>query len=174
MDAMNRVILIRNPDHFSANLRELFRSGDQFTFHNAAFDCSFLLWNLNTYPRNVLCTKAAYKYYYPEEKSSSLPNVVGKLLRIELPKDHAITVGDWNSKFLSKEQITYAVGDVYFLAGLTSQLTPEPASWGISALSVSLAIAKLTGTEYTLTYEGKYNRRLRNLWLDRQKYLRNL
>mgnify|MGYP000937812743 CR=1 FL=1 len=92
-------------------------------FHNAFFDCSFLMHNLGIVINNVVCTKISAKIINGINADNSLKGLLFKYLGVKIDKSQQLS--DWTSKNLSQEQINYAMNDVLYLHELWLCLESE-------------------------------------------------
>ena len=107
------------------NLKELLYS-DKVTkiFHNAVFDVSFLMKNLNMDNfGKLVCTRIASKLVNGLEHSNSLKPLLKEYLNVEINKSEQLS--DWSKKILSDSQKKYAVNDVRYLYHLWNKLYKE-------------------------------------------------
>lgn len=103
-------------------LRELMLS-DEITkvFHNAVFDVSFLMKNLELdYFGKLACTKISAKLIHGLEHKNSLKNLLKEYLKIEIDKSQQLS--DWTVDELTEEQKHYAINDVKYLYELWIEL----------------------------------------------------
>lgn len=86
-------------------------------FHNAVFDVSFLMKNLNMNKfGKVVCTRIASKILNGLEHNNSLKSLLKEYLNIEINKSEQLS--DWSRKELSDSQKEYAINDVKYLYSL--------------------------------------------------------
>ena len=86
-------------------------------FHNAVFDVSFLMKNLNLKSfENLVCTKIASKIINGLDHNNSLKPLLKEYLNVEISKE--LQLSDWTRQTLSHEQMEYAMNDVKFLYDL--------------------------------------------------------
>lgn len=115
----NIAILIRfDPNAEYKRLKELFTSSEVVKiFHNAVFDVSFLMQNLNLNNfQNIVCTKISSKIVNGLTHKNSLKPLLKEYLNIDISKN--MQLSDWSSDILSKNQIEYAIDDVRYLRDL--------------------------------------------------------
>lgn len=108
-----------------ANLIEVLYS-DKVTkiFHNAVFDVSFLMKNLNMNDfGKIVCTKIASKIVNGLEHNNSLKPLLKEYLNVEINKSEQLS--DWSKSVLSDSQKEYAINDVKFLYRLWNELYIE-------------------------------------------------
>lgn len=93
-------------------------------FHNAVFDVSFLMKNLNMdIFGQLVCTKIASKIINGIEHNNSLQALLWEYLDIKIDKTERLS--DWTKKGLSNKQKDYAIGDVRYLYPLWMRLKIE-------------------------------------------------
>lgn len=91
--------------------------------HHAMFDLRFIRYHLGVTPENVVCTKVLAKAVGTPCKQS-LVVLLEEYLGVRLPKGLALS--DWSSP-LTREQLTYCVGDVAYLGELADALRTSAA-----------------------------------------------
>lgn len=118
-----RCVLIRFDESIEySNLKQVLVSEDILkVFHNAVFDVSFLMKNLqlNVFGE-LVCTKIASKIVNGIDHSNSLKSLLKEYLNIEINKDAQLS--DWSKDRLSSAQKEYAINDVRYLYLLWSKL----------------------------------------------------
>lgn len=93
-------------------------------FHNAVFDVSFILKNLEfDNITNIVCTKIASKVLHGLGYNNSLKGLLKEYLNIEIDKSQQLS--NWSNNILSEQQINYAMNDVRFLKLLWDELDNE-------------------------------------------------
>ncbi|MCC2826592.1 ribonuclease D [Faecalicatena orotica] len=93
-------------------------------FHNAVFDVSFLMKNLNMDSfGKIVCTKIASKIVNGLTHNNSLKPLLKEYLNIDINKSEQLS--DWSKSSLSDDQINYAINDVKFLYYLWNKLHLE-------------------------------------------------
>ncbi len=178
-DIHDNIVLVRNPDHKSVNLRKLLVDYQLKIFHHAPFDLRFIYWWTGAKMQfdTVHCTKILSKMVRPKD-SSSLHKVIPEVLHEYPYKDKSTTLSNWNVKKLSAEQITYACTDVVFLDDLSFKMQSKVTKEGrnldyleaCAAASLG-AYVEVEGNGDCLTYEGQPNIKFRQLWNKRKKTL---
>jgi len=95
-------------------------------FHHAPFDLRFMLRAWGGDARNIACTKVASKVLHPRRPNSehSLGALVRSRLGVALDKG-AVRTGDWSAPTLTREQVSYAAGDVEHLLPLLDGLLAD-------------------------------------------------
>ncbi len=178
-NTLGDVVLIRNPNHRSNNLKAVLENAN-LIFHHAAFDLRFLYWwcGIKPHPNAVRCTKVLSKMARPSN-SSSLYKVVPEVLGVDAFKDKTVTLSDWNVKKLSAEQITYACTDVVHLLDLDLTMhkiltkgMKQTFRTACEAATLA-AFVEVEGHVDTLSYEGQPNPKLGQLWEKRKKEMRS-
>lgn len=89
-------------------------------FHFARFDVSQLNYYLNIHVKNIYCTKIASKMCRTYTDKHGLKNLCHDVLGIDISKNEQTS--DWGRETLTKEQLTYAAGDVLHLHALKEKL----------------------------------------------------
>lgn len=124
--AKNKIYIVKyNHNYVPMNIKKIL-STDYVVkiFHHANFDLRFLMKSLKMDDiNNVVCTKIAYKLLNGIHCSSSLKDLIYKYFSININKLQQTS--DWSKKYLSKEQIEYAITDVIYLEDLWSKLESE-------------------------------------------------
>lgn len=86
-------------------------------FHNAVFDVSFLMKNLNMDEfGSLVCTKIASKLINGLKHNNSLKPLLQEYLNIKIDKSEQLS--DWAKENLSESQKDYAINDVKYLGQL--------------------------------------------------------
>ena len=119
-------IIIRYNCNFEyLNLKELLYSKDVLkVFHNAVFDVSFLMKNLNMNCfGKLVCTKIASKIVNGLEHNNSLKPLLKEYLNVDIDKSEQLS--DWSQEILTERQKQYAVNDVQYLYCLWKKLKKE-------------------------------------------------
>lgn len=119
-------VIIRYNNKFEyLNLKELLYSQEVLKiFHNAVFDVSFLMKNLNmNYFGKIACTKIASKIVNGLGHNNSLKSLLKEYLNVDIDKSEQLS--DWSQKILSDKQKQYAVNDVKYLYCLWQKLKKE-------------------------------------------------
>ena len=118
------------------NLKEILYS-DKVTkiFHNAVFDVSFLMKNLNMDDfGKIVCTKIASKIVNGLGHNNSLKPLLKEYLNVEINKSEQLS--DWSRSVLSDSQKEYAINDVKFLYRLWNELYMELVEKGLEEVAV--------------------------------------
>lgn len=118
------------------NLKEILYS-NQVTkiFHNAVFDVSFLMKNLNMDNfGKIVCTKIASKIVNGLGHNNSLKPLLKEYLNVEINKSEQLS--DWTKSVLSASQKEYAINDVRFLYPLWNELYMELVDKGLEEIAV--------------------------------------
>lgn len=118
------------------NLKELLYC-DEITkiFHNAIFDVSFLMKNLNMDSfGKIVCTKIASKIVNGLNHNNSLKPLLKEYLNIDISKSEQLS--DWSKSSLSDNQIKYAINDVKFLYYLWNELHSELINKDLEQLAI--------------------------------------
>jgi ribonuclease D len=89
-------------------------------FHFARFDLAILFHNLGVMPGPVYCTKIASKLVRTYTDRHGLKDLIKELLNIDISKQQQSS--DWAAEDLSKDQLSYAAGDVLHLHALKEKL----------------------------------------------------
>ena len=89
-------------------------------FHFARFDVAKIQNDLGVTVSPIYCTKIASKLCRTSTSSHSLKSLCWDLLGIELCKEQQTS--DWGASTLSKQQQSYAAGDVLYLHQLKAKL----------------------------------------------------
>ena len=107
------------------NLKKLFLSDQVIKiFHNAVFDVSFLMENLNLNSFGLLvCTKISSKIVNGLAHNNTLKALVSEYLGIQISKEERQS--DWTQELLSESQKIYAINDVKYLYPLWNKLRNE-------------------------------------------------
>lgn len=104
-------------------------------FHNAVFDVSFLMKNLNMDDfGKIVCTKMASKIVNGLEHNNSLKPLLKEYLNVELNKTEQLS--DWSKHILSDAQKEYAINDVKFLYHLWNRLYRELVEKGLDGIAI--------------------------------------
>lgn len=113
------------------NLKDIFYSDDVVkVFHNAVFDVSFLMKNLQMDDfGKIACTKIASKLVNGLEHNNSLKALLKEYLDVDINKTEQLS--DWSKNVLSDSQKEYAINDVKFLNQLWNELHKELVYKGI-------------------------------------------
>ncbi|MCI9199281.1 MAG: ribonuclease D [Lachnospiraceae bacterium] len=130
------VIIKFNKYHGYNNLKEVLYSNKIIKiFHNAVFDVSFLMENLDMdYFGRLACTKIASKIVNGLEHNNSLKPLLKEYLSVEISKSEQLS--DWSKSVLSDSQKEYAINDVKYLYRLWNQLYMELVNKGLEELAV--------------------------------------
>lgn len=117
------------------NLKEVLYSNKVTKiFHNAVFDVSFLMKNLNMDSfGKLVCTKIASKIANGLEHNNSLKPLLKEYLNIEINKSEQLS--DWSKRILSDSQKEYAINDVKYLYRLWDKLHMELVSKGLDGIA---------------------------------------
>lgn len=90
-------------------------------FHNAVFDVSFLMKNLEiNLINNIICTRISSKLVNGLKHNNSLKSLLEEYLNIDISKEFQIS--NWSVETLSQGQIDYAMNDVRYLNELWEKL----------------------------------------------------
>lgn len=169
--------MVHNPDHTSYNLIRVLESKANLRFfHNIEFDCKFLLWwmNIRLHMPTIRCTKTASKMWRPSAPSG-LSSCIRDVLGITITKDKKVTTSNWNST-LTDEQKIYAADDVLYLQPLYFKMQTLYCTRGITdaiETIINKAYLEVQGYGDIFLYDGQPNKRLRQLWLDREQEMFN-
>jgi len=117
------------------NLRKLLESNEVLKiFHNAVFDVSFLMENLNMDRfGKIVCTKITSKLVNGLNHNNSLKPLLKEYLNVEISKDEQLS--DWTRIMLSDEQIEYAINDARYLYDLWNRLHLQLVDLGMEELA---------------------------------------
>lgn len=117
------------------NLKEILYSNKVTKiFHNAVFDVSFLMNNLNMNDfGNIVCTKIASKIVNGLEHNNSLKPLLKEYLNVEINKSEQLS--DWSKSVLSDKQKEYAINDVKYLYQLWNELHMELVDRGLEKVA---------------------------------------
>ena len=108
-------------DYSAPNIKKILEKDSiEKIFHYARFDMAILQFYLNTKIKNVYCTKIASRIARTYSASHSLKELCSELLNTKLNKQYGCS--DWGSKELTREQISYAAGDVLHLHAIRDKL----------------------------------------------------
>lgn len=104
------------------NLKQLLMSNEVLKiFHNAVFDVSFLMKNLELDVfGKLVCTKISSKLVNGIHHNNSLKPLLKEYLNVEINKKEQLS--DWSKERLSLSQKEYAVNDVKYLRFLWTAL----------------------------------------------------
>lgn len=118
-------IIRYNKDKKYPNLIKMLQNADIIKiFHNAVFDVSFLMKNLMIDDvKNIICTRISSKLVNGLHHNNSLKPLLKEYLNVDINKD--LQVSDWETEYLSKSQLDYAMNDVYYLNQLWNELKYE-------------------------------------------------
>lgn len=89
-------------------------------FHFARFDVAKIYHDLGVIVGPIYCTKIASKLCRTNTSSHGLKNLCWDLLGVSVSKEQQTS--DWGAETLSKEQMSYAAGDVLHLHALRKKL----------------------------------------------------
>lgn len=104
-------------------------------FHNAVFDVSFLMKNLNMDNfGKLVCTKIASKIVNGLEHNNSLKPLLKEYLNIDINKSEQLS--NWSKSVLSDSQKEYAINDVKYLYCLWNKLHIELVSMGLEEVAI--------------------------------------
>ncbi|MCI8409691.1 MAG: ribonuclease D [Lachnospiraceae bacterium] len=133
----NFTVIIRF-DKYQAydNLKEvLYSKKVTKIFHNAVFDVSFLMKNLNMDNfGNLVCTKIASKIVNGLEHNNSLKPLLKEYLNIDINKSEQLS--NWSKSVLSDSQKEYAINDVKYLYCLWNKLHRELVNMGLEEIAI--------------------------------------
>lgn len=118
------------------NLKEILYSKEVTkVFHNAVFDVSFLMENLNMDDLGkIVCTKIASKLVNGLSHNNSLKPLLKEYLDVEINKSEQLS--DWSKGVLSDSQKEYAINDVKYLYCLWNELYMELEDKGLDEVAV--------------------------------------
>jgi len=124
------VIIVQHLQIYPRNIISMLNNKRiQKIFHHAGFDLAFIVREWYTYkslPQNVACTKIAAKIADKKNiYSHSLKNLLNRLFDVKINKDKTLTLSNWETLQLTKDQIHYLVNDVAFLPNLLAELEAE-------------------------------------------------
>ena len=130
------VIIKFDKDQNYDNLKEILYSNNIIKiFHNAVFDVSFLMENLNMDNfGKLVCTRIASKIVNGLEHNNSLKPLLKEYLNIKLDKTEQLS--DWSKNVLSNSQKEYAINDVKYLYHLWNKLYMELTDKGLEGVAV--------------------------------------
>lgn len=131
------IAIIRfNKNESYNNLKEVLFSNEVLKiFHNAVFDVSFLMKNLNMNSFGKLaCTKIASKIVNGLEHNNSLKSLLKEYLNVEINKSEQLS--DWTKSILSERQKEYAINDVKYLYLLWNELNKELVNKGLDEMAL--------------------------------------
>lgn len=104
-------------------------------FHNAVFDVSFLMKNLNMDNfGKLVCTKIASKIVNGLEHNNSLKPLLKEYLNIDINKSQQLS--NWSKSVLSDSQKEYAINDVKYLYCLWNKLHIELVNIGLEEVAI--------------------------------------
>ena len=131
------VIVRYNSIYDYLNLKEVLYSKVVLkVFHNAAFDVSFLMKNLNMNCfGELVCTKIASKIVNGLEHNNSLKSLLKEYLNIDIDKSEQLS--DWSQKILTERQKQYAINDVQYLYILWGKLKKELINYGMEEVAIN-------------------------------------
>lgn len=131
------IIIRYNSCYDYVNLKEVLYSKEVLkVFHNAVFDVSFLMKNLNMNCFGELaCTKIASKIVNGLEHNNSLKPLLKEYLNVDIDKSEQLS--DWSKKILTERQKQYAVNDVQYLYRLWEKLKKELVNKGLEEVAVN-------------------------------------
>ena len=90
-------------------------------FHYARMDTLFLKYKMGIQTKNVFCTKIASKLARTYTDKHGLKTLIREFYNDNIDKKNQSS--DWGKRNLTKEQVTYASNDVYYLLSLEQKLT---------------------------------------------------
>lgn len=131
------IIVRYNSCYDYENLKEVLYSKEVLkVFHNAVFDVSFLMKNLNMNCFGELaCTKIASKIVNGLEHNNSLKPLLKEYLNVDIDKSEQLS--DWSKEILTESQKQYAVNDVQYLYRLWGKLKKELVNKGLEEVAVN-------------------------------------
>lgn len=104
-------------------------------FHNAVFDVSFLMKNLNMdFFGKLVCTKIASKIVNGLEHNNSLKPLLKEYLNVDIDKSEQLS--NWSKSVLSESQKEYAINDVKYLYCLWNKLHIELVNMGLEEIAI--------------------------------------
>ncbi len=133
-----RSIIIRYNKSFDyTNLKEVLYSKEVLKiFHNAVFDVSFLMENLNMNGfGELVCTKIASKIVNGLEHNNSLKPLLKEYLDVDIDKSEQLS--DWSKETLTERQKQYAVNDVQYLYSLWEKLKKDLVNKGLEEVAIN-------------------------------------
>jgi len=89
-------------------------------FHFARFDVAIIKRFLGIMVKNIYCTKIASKIARTYTEFHGLKDICKELLNVQISKQQQSSY--WGTETLSKDQLTYAAGDVLYLHQLKAAL----------------------------------------------------
>ncbi|MEM7442220.1 MAG: ribonuclease H-like domain-containing protein [Pseudomonadota bacterium] len=120
-DGTAHLVQIGNNQGSAPNLRHQLEDPDRLKlFHFARFDVATLKAHLNIDCRPLWCTKIASKLARTYTDRHGLRDLCRELLDLDISKQQQSS--DWGAETLTKEQISYAAGDVLYLHQLKEHL----------------------------------------------------
>ena len=119
------------------NLKEVLYSKEVLKiFHNAVFDVSFLMENLNMNGfGELVCTKIASKIVNGLEHNNSLKPLLKEYLDVDIDKSEQLS--DWSKETLTERQKQYAVNDVQYLYSLWEKLKKDLVNKGLEEVAIN-------------------------------------
>lgn len=90
-------------------------------FHNAVFDVSFLMKNIDIINvNNIVCTKISSKLVNGLKHNNSLKPLLNEYLNIDIDKSYQLS--NWKAETLTEGQLLYAMNDVKYLEILWNKM----------------------------------------------------
>ncbi|MBE6805647.1 MAG: ribonuclease D [Ruminococcaceae bacterium] len=90
-------------------------------FHNAVFDVSFLMKNIDIINvNNIVCTKISSKLINGLKHNNSLKPLLSEYLNIDIDKSYQLS--NWKAETLTEGQLLYAMNDVKYLEILWNKM----------------------------------------------------
>lgn len=129
------IIIRYNSDIIYKNLKAVLMSDEIIKiFHNAVFDVSFLMKNLEMDSfGKLVCTKIASKILNGLDFHNSLKKLLKVYLDIEINKNEQLS--NWFSRELSDSQKNYAINDVKYLYPLWNALYEQLIKQGLEKIA---------------------------------------
>lgn len=120
-DGTAHLVQIPRGDPNAPNLVRLLEDRDRLKlFHFARFDLAALKAYLNADCQPIWCTKIASKLVRTYTDKHGLRDLCRELLEIDISKQQQSS--DWGAETLTREQMSYAAGDVLYLHRLKEKL----------------------------------------------------
>jgi ribonuclease D len=120
-DGNAHVVQLDRSTYNAPNLKKLFEDKNVLKiFHFARFDVAVIRHYLGVPTNSIYCTKIASKLVRTYTDSHGLKDLCRELLGEKISKEQQSS--DWGAAELSKEQVSYAAGDVLYLHELMEKL----------------------------------------------------
>jgi len=120
-DGTAHLVQLRQDSYAAPNLVRLLGDADRLKlFHFARFDLAVLKAYLDVDCRPVWCTKIASKLVRTFTDRHGLRDLCRDLIDVDISKQQQSS--DWGAETLTREQMSYAAGDVLYLHRLKERL----------------------------------------------------